>query len=136
LHPRWRQDYELNGNAIVFEIEAEALLAHELATLAALPKQQPSWRDIAIVAPRSLTHEALIAAVGAAESAVVRSAALFDIYEPKSPVAGIGEGERSLALRLELRDDAQTLTDERIDAIVAGIVAILVERLGARLRTQ
>ncbi len=136
LHPRWRQAYELAGNAVVFEIDAEALLQRELPALVPLPKQQPAWRDIAIVARRSVTHDALIGAAEAGASGVVRTATLFDVYEPKSPVPGIAEDERSLALRLELRDDAQTLTDERIDRVVAGVVASLGERLGARLRAQ
>ena len=61
---------------------------------------------------------------------------LFDIDEPKSPVAGIGEDERSVTLRLELRDDAETLTDERIDSVVGGVLATLEARLGVRLRAQ
>ena len=58
------------------------------------------------------------------------------IYEPKSPVPGIGADEHSLALRLELRDDAETLTDERIERVVAGVLGALEARLGVRLRTQ
>ncbi|RZI71773.1 MAG: hypothetical protein EOP38_31150, partial [Rubrivivax sp.] len=36
--------------------------------------------------------------------------------------------------RLELLDDEATLTDERIDAAVAAIVAATSSQLGARLR--
>ena len=46
----------------------------------------------------------------------------------------IAAGERSLAVRLELLDEAATLTDERIDAEVARVVETLRSRLGARLR--
>ena len=42
--------------------------------------------------------------------------------------------ERSLAVRLELRDDEATLTDERIDSAVAGVLETLRTRLGVRLR--
>jgi phenylalanyl-tRNA synthetase beta chain len=37
-------------------------------------------------------------------------------------------------VRLELLDDEATLTDERIDAAVAAIVAAASSQLGARLR--
>ena len=50
--------------------------------------------------------------------------------------AGIADGERSLAVRLELRDDERTLTDEQIERVVAAVVAALDARLGARLRQQ
>ena len=42
-----------------------------------------------------------------------------------APTADIGAGERSLALRLELRDEDATLTDERIEAVVAAVLAAL-----------
>jgi phenylalanyl-tRNA synthetase beta chain len=136
LHPRWRQAYELPGNAIVFEVDAEALLRRPVPRFEPLPKQQPAWRDIAVVAKKSVTHAALQAAVTSAAEGVVRASTLFDIYEPKAPVPGIAADERSLALRLELRDDAETLTDERIESVVASVLAALEARLGVRLRAQ
>ena len=43
-------------------------------------------------------------------------------------------GEKSLALRLTLADDEQTLTDAQIDAQVQAVVAHLQAQLAARLR--
>ena len=134
LHPRWRQAYELPAPAIVFEIDAEALMGRSLPTFAPLPKQQSAWRDIAIVARRDVTHQALMAAIDSGGDSLIRSATLFDIYEPKVAAAGIDEGERSLAIRLELRDDGRTLNDEQIERVVAGAVAALERGVGARLR--
>jgi phenylalanyl-tRNA synthetase beta chain len=134
LHPRWRQAYDLSSSPIVFELDAAALMRRSLPVFAPLPKQQPAWRDIAVVAGRDVSHAALMEAIESGGGAAVRSATLFDIYEPKAAGAGIGEGERSLAVRLEVRDDAQTLTDERIDAVVAGVLTALEQRLGVRLR--
>jgi phenylalanyl-tRNA synthetase beta chain len=136
LHPRWRQAYEVPAGAIVFEVDAEALMRRSLPTFEPLPKQQSAWRDVAIVARRDVSHQALTAAIDAAADGIVRNATLFDIYEPKGAAAGIEEGERSLAVRLELRDDTRTLTDEQIERVVAGVVAALERDLGARLRKQ
>ncbi len=135
LHPRWRQAYDVAGAPIVFEIDADALLDRALPVFAPLPRQQPAWRDLAVVAGRDVSHAALMEVIETGGGAGVRSATLFDIYEPKSAGAGIGDGERSLAVRLELRDDVQTLTDERIVALVAGVLQALAQRLGVRLRT-
>jgi phenylalanyl-tRNA synthetase beta chain len=134
LHPRWRQAYDLTGAPVAFELDAEPLMQRRLPLFAALPKHQPAWRDLAVVARRDVSHAALMEVIEGGGGSAIRSATLFDIYEPKSPGAGIGEGERSLAVRLEVRDDAQTLTDERIDAVVAGVLAALEQRLGVRLR--
>jgi phenylalanyl-tRNA synthetase beta chain len=136
LHPRWRQAYELPGNAVVFEVDAEAAMRRPLPTFAPLAKQQPSWRDLAVVARKAVSHAALIDAVQTGSGGLVRTATLFDIYEPKTPVPGIGDDERSLALRLEIRDDERTLTDKRIDGVVAAVLATLNARLGVRLRAQ
>ena len=136
LHPRWRQSYEIPGNAIVFELDAEALQRRAVPSFVPLPKQQSTWRDIAVVAARDVSHAALLDAVAAAGQGAVRDATLFDIFEPPQGAAGIAAGERSLALRLELRDDSRTLTDEQIDRVVAAVVASLATRLGARLRQQ
>ena len=65
---------------------------------------------------------------------VEKSARLFDIYKPAAASADMAAGERSLAVRLELLDDTTTLTDERIDAVVAAVLDALKTRLGARLR--
>ena len=73
-------------------------------------------------------------ALDSGAAGLVRNATLFDIYEPKGAGAGFDEGERSLAIRLELRDDNTTLTDEQIERVVAGVVAALERGVGARLR--
>ena len=54
--------------------------------------------------------------------------------KPKTPVAGMAEHERSLAVRVELRDDEQTLTDERIDAAMQAVLAAVGSAVGARVR--
>ena len=63
--------------------------------------------------------------------------ALFDIYRPKAGAehaAGMAAGEKSLAVRLVLGSEGETLTDERIDAAVKAVVEGLQGDLGARLR--
>jgi phenylalanyl-tRNA synthetase beta chain len=43
-------------------------------------------------------------------------------------------GERSLAVRLELLDFEATLTEDRIESVVAAAVARVAQAFGARLR--
>ena len=135
LHPRWRQGYDLPVAPVVFELEAAALFEAPLPVFKPLPRQQPVWRDIAMIVGERVTHAALMEAVDQSPSQLVRSATLFDVYKPSKPGGDIGPGERSVALRLELLDDEATLTDERIEAEVAAVVDSLGRRLGARLRS-
>jgi phenylalanyl-tRNA synthetase beta chain len=135
LHPRWRQGYELPVAPALFELEAAALLEAPLPVFKSLPRQQPVWRDIAVIVGDQVTHAALMQAVEQSPSPLVRSATLFDVYRPSKPGGDIGAGERSVALRLELLDEEATLTDERIEAEVAAVIDSLGRRLGARLRS-
>jgi phenylalanyl-tRNA synthetase beta chain len=134
LHPRWRQTHELPSAPILFELDVERLESRALPAYVPLPRQQSVWRDIAVIARESVTHAALKDAIAQVPGGLVRSVNLFDVYKPPKPVADIGPDERSLALRLEIRDDDSTLTDERIDNVVAQVLAALREHVGARLR--
>ncbi|HEX6707163.1 MAG TPA: phenylalanine--tRNA ligase subunit beta [Albitalea sp.] len=134
LHPRWRQAYELPSAPVLFELELPALLERRVPAFAALPRHQSVWRDIALIATESVTHESLLRAIQAAPTPLVRSAQLFDIYKPSMPGGDIGAGERSMAVRLELLDDDNPLTDERTEAAVAQVLDTLRQRLNVRLR--
>jgi phenylalanyl-tRNA synthetase beta chain len=135
LHPKWRQAYELPTSPLLFEIDAAALVPRDLPVYAPVQRQQSVWRDISVIAGEAVTHEALMQAiVGAAHGGLVRSTKLFDIYKPATTGAEMRPDERSLSVRLELLDDETTLTDERIDAVVADVLAALGQRLGVRLR--
>jgi phenylalanyl-tRNA synthetase beta chain len=133
LHPRWCQGYELPsapGAPVVFELDLDALLERPLPVAKLLPRQQSAWRDVALVVGERVTHDALIAALADDATGLVRSAQLFDLYKPKATDGR----ERSMAVRLELRDDEATLTDERIDAATQQAISRATSRLGARLR--
>jgi phenylalanyl-tRNA synthetase beta chain len=85
---------------------------------------------VALVVGEGVTHDALVAALVDDASQLVRSAVLFDVFRPKDAAGA----ERSMAVRLTLRDAGATLTDERIDNAVAQAVERARTRLNARLR--
>jgi phenylalanyl-tRNA synthetase beta chain len=136
LHPRWRQGYEITGSApIVFELDLDATLTRTLPHGQPLPRQQAVQRDLALVVKDGVSHDALMNAITTAGGALLRSARLFDVFKPAAGAStDLQADERSLAVRLELLDDEATLTDERIEAVVAAIVAAAAQQLGARLR--
>jgi phenylalanyl-tRNA synthetase beta chain len=135
LHPKWRQAYELPHAPMLFELDVAALTARELPSLTPVQRHQSVWRDLSLIAGEAVTHDALMQAITGAEHAgLVKSTRLFDIYKPTATSGDLRAGERSLSIRLELLDDEVTLTDERIDAVVADVLATLTQRLGVRLR--
>ncbi len=134
LHPRWRQAYGLPQAPVVFELDLEALLDQLVPSFVPVPRQQPVWRDLAVVLREGIAFDQLRAAVLADASGLIRSVTLFDQYRPAQAGAGIAADERSLALRLELRADDNTLTDEQIDAAVQAALTRVQSQLGGRLR--
>jgi phenylalanyl-tRNA synthetase beta chain len=137
LHPRWRQAYELPAAPMLFELSLDAALARAMPEVKPLPRQQAAVRDLALVVGEQVAHDALIEVLKRDDAGLVRQVTLFDIYKPAQPGiggGGLAEGERSLALRLELLDPEATLTDERIDAVVQAALARAAQAFGARLR--
>ena len=133
LHPRWRQAYDLPHAPVLFELELDAVLQRRVPQFAPIPRQQPVQRDQAFVVSDRVPHDQLIDALLDDPSGVVRRATLFDLYRPKGG-SDLALGEHSMAVRLELMDDALTLTDERIEAALAAARQRALDRVGARLR--
>ncbi|WP_428509513.1 phenylalanine--tRNA ligase subunit beta [Roseateles sp.] len=134
LHPKWRQGYELPSAPVLFELDLPAVLERQLPAAQAIPRQQSVLRDLAVIVGEQVSHDALMQTIASAHTGLIRSARLFDVFKPTQANAELKEGERSMAVRLELLDDEATLTDERIEQTVAAVVAALAEQLGARLR--
>ena len=134
LHPQWRQAYELPHAPVVFELDLQALQETPVPVFRPVPRQQPVVRDLALVVGEGVTHDALMATLRGDPSGLIRAATLFDVYRPQAAGAGMAAGERSLAVRLELLDFDSTLTEDRIESVVAAAVARVAQAFGARLR--
>ena len=134
LHPRWRQAYELPQAPMLFELDLVAVLQRPVPVAETISRHQGVWRDLALVVGETVSHDGLIAALRDDPAGLVQSATLFDVYRPATPVADLHDGERSLAVRLELLDRQAVLTEDRIDTAVAAAVARAASAQGARLR--
>ncbi|QCP50049.1 phenylalanine--tRNA ligase subunit beta [Trinickia violacea] len=139
LHPRWMQKYDLPNAPILFEIDADALIARSLPTPAEVSKFPPVRRDIAVVVDQKIEVQALLDEMQKALSEdackSVQRVALFDEFRAKSNTSGgLGAHEKSLAFRVTLQDTAGTLQDETVDLAVKTLVDRLARVYGARLR--
>jgi phenylalanyl-tRNA synthetase beta chain len=86
--------------------------------------------DLAVVLDRGVAAERLLEVVRGGGGRLLRRADVFDVYEG----AQVGEGRRSLALRLEFRAADRTLTDEEVAGLREKIVAAVRDQLGGELR--
>ncbi len=111
--------------------------------LAPLVAASPAWQeefedltthpavlqDLAVVIEDSVPGAEVRAAVIAGGGDLLRSAEVFDLYQGEQ----VGEGRKSLALRLEFRAADRTLTDEEVAGLREAIAAKLGE-IGGALR--
>ena len=135
LHPQWRQAYDLAQAPLLFELDLDAVLQRQVPVFQSVSKLQPVERDIAVIVPESVTHAALMQAINSADTGgLLKGATLFDIYRPQPGNTSMQQGEKSLAVRLVLSNDATTLTEESIEVAVQTVLTHLKLQLQARLR--
>ena len=87
------------------------------------------YEDIAVTVPEEIEASAIRGAVRDGGGELLREARVFDLYHGEQ----VGEGHKSLALRLEFRAPDRTLTDAEVAEQRAAIETAL-ERLGGSLR--
>jgi len=131
LHPAVAGEWDLDS-AAAFELDADALLG-------ARPPGPAAYRDvtsfpgvlqdIAVVVDEGVPAAAVEAAVRQGAGDLLLSARIFDVYRGEQ----VGDGLKSLALRLEFRAPDRTLTDDDVAGLRKLIEAALAE-VGGRLR--
>jgi phenylalanyl-tRNA synthetase beta chain len=87
-------------------------------------------QDIAVTVPEDVEAGSLVAAAREAGGAELREARVFDVYRGGQ----VGEGRKSVALRLAFQSPERTLSDDDAAEIRGRIVSALAERFGAELR--
>jgi phenylalanyl-tRNA synthetase beta chain len=113
----------------------EAQLTPEMArrprpSLAPLPTQPPSDRDLALLVPRDVPAATVATMIRAAAGPLLESLELFDLYTGP----GVPSGSRSLAYRLVFRHRERTLRDAEVDAAVDQVLATLEAEHGVKRR--
>src|SRR6185436_7076090 len=97
-------------------------------------KQLPAFptirRDIAMLVPESVTHEAVLAAVKQAKPANLETVELFDIFRGKNVAAE----QESMAYAFTYRSVEKTLVDADVNSAQAKLVAVLKQQLQASIR--
>jgi len=130
LHPEAEKRLDLTGPVYLFELLMEALGEAALPAFAPLSKFPSIRRDLAIVVARDLPYNRVEDCVRAAAPAIVQEIRLFDVYTGEQ----IDSELKSLALGLILQDSSDTLTEQRVDEAMSGILTALASELNARLR--
>ncbi len=133
LHPRLLEEYQTRADHVVFaEIDLDTywrLIPRQqrVGKLEHLPGVE---RDIALVVASDRPSGDLETIIRTEGGADLRSVILFDQYRG----APLDETEKSLAYRLRFEAVGERLSEDDVESAVVRIVAVLNDRLGARLR--
>ena len=127
---RWRRDFGLGGlerAPAVLELDLDVVLPaaeREERRYGDLISYPAVFQDIAVVVDEAVEAQTVVDSVRTAAGPDLRDVRVFDLYRGEQ----VGEGRKSLALRLEFRSEERTLTDEEVAAIR--------ERIKERSRTR
>jgi phenylalanyl-tRNA synthetase beta chain len=132
VHPLVLREWELSGNAVAFELEVDVLhglTQGRIATYSDVTSFPAVLQDIAVIVPEDVPAARLDEVVRAGAGDLLASVRVFDLYHGEQ----VGEGNKSVALRLEFRAPDRTLTDEEVAERRAAIEKEL-ETIGGQLR--
>jgi phenylalanyl-tRNA synthetase beta chain len=133
LHPSLAERLGVSGTAAVFELDIRHLEQHVPgpAITVPVPDTPPLRQDIALVVSDDHLAGDVLAVVREAGGELLRDASIFDVYRDR---AALGEGRRSLAIRLTFQADERTLTDDEVAPLRNRIIEELAARFEAVLR--
>jgi phenylalanyl-tRNA synthetase beta chain len=131
LHPLVAREWDLPGG-VAFEVDLAPVVAaatrgeerfHDVTTYPAV------FQDLAVVVAEDVPAERVREAVLSGGGDLLAAVHVFDLYHGEQ----VGEGRKSLALRLEFRARDRTLTDEEVAERRESIKSALAE-IGGSLR--
>ena len=116
---------EMNFDALVKSTRKHRIAAEELS------KFPEVKRDLALLVDKQTTFSALRDVAFATERKLLKSVALFDVYEGDK----LPEGKKSYALSFVLEDRTRTLDEKTIERVMANLTAQFESRCGATVRS-
>ena len=115
---------ELSWTALMKETRQATTVFSEI------PKFPEVRRDLALLVDTAVTFAEIEQTAAETDRKLLRRVVLFDVYEGKNLPAG----KKSYAVSFYLQDAERTLTDHRIDDLMAKLRRNLESKLGAQLR--
>ena len=130
LHPQVLKDMGLPERTCAMELDVDALPLREVLPAPVLSSYPALHQDIALVVDEDVPAEEVRAVVEEGAGELLESVELFDVFRGEQ----LGEGKKSLALKLLFRAPDRTLTDEEANVHRLAAAELAQERLGATLR--
>lgn len=95
-----------------------------------LSDYQAVHRDFAFLIASDITVYSVTKEIAAVNKELIEKVEVFDIYQGEK----VGEGNKSIALRIKLQPYDRTLRDEEINGIANEVINMMTHKFGAQLR--
>lgn len=131
IHPRVADAFGLSGRVVAAEFDLDDLLLEVVPWQYDPPSVfPPVVFDLAFAVDLDVAASVVTAAVREGASGMLESVDVFDVFTGES----IGEGRKSVAVRIHLRAPDRTLTDEEVAPMRKAIADRVVLVTGGELR--
>jgi phenylalanyl-tRNA synthetase beta chain len=132
LAPALARKYDLRDAVWLAELNLGTLISRRNAakSFKPLPAFPAIRRDIALLVPEAVNHDAVLQAVRQARPGNLESVELFDVFRGQN----VPDGQKSLAYAFTYRSVDKTLTDAEVTATHDQVVAALKTTLAATVR--
>ena len=131
IDPRLAKRSDLRRNAYLCVVNIRALPAYATPSYSPPSRYPSTYRDLALVVGVDVTAGAIEGAISTQLGSLCTNVRVFDEYRGPQ----IGEGRKSLAVRVTLQRFDATITDEEADTAIAPLLDAMRAQLGAEIRT-
>lgn len=135
LHPKIIQSYNLNNNAVGFELFLDniPLSKPKFGRKGSLQTSdyQAVERDFAFIIDQHIIVDSLKRSIMQLDKKLIKDVNIFDIYTGK----GIEEGKKSVAFSVDIQANDHTLLDSEIEQLCAKIIETVTQNTKGALRS-
>jgi phenylalanyl-tRNA synthetase beta chain len=133
IHPSVSEAFGLSDRVVAAEFDLDELLMERSPWQYEPPSVfPPVVFDLAFAVDDEVAASAVIAAVREGACGLLEFVDVFDVFEGES----IGEGRKSIAVRIHLRAPDRTLTDEEVSPVRKAISDRVCDATGGELRGE
>jgi phenylalanyl-tRNA synthetase beta chain len=131
IHPKVSSNYDISIRCCAAEIDVDMLfiLRGHVQQYVELPRFPAITRDLSLVCDKGMFSSEIEKVLKSTGGEILESIDVFDVYTGEN----LGDGKKSIAYSLTLRDREKTLTDGEADRIISEMLTSL-SPLGVFLR--
>jgi len=130
LHPRIEKSLGLKGKVYIAEISLKPLIRDRLPHYSPISRYPPAVRDLSLSVDKNLPVSKLLNEIKSHLGEKAEGIMVFDLYTGEK----VGEGKKSVGVRVVFRSSEGSLSGEEVNALVSDLVRRLRELLGVEIR--